>query len=258
MGLDSRVSCYSNPGGRRWSYLDFYKRRVLRLFPALLIVLAASYAVGWNSLFATEFKMFAKHLMASAGFFVNYTYWLESGYFDAASEKKILLHLWSLSVEEQFYLIWPIFLIISIRLKRIHLWMLWLLVFSIIVNCVLVFIDKSLLYFSLFSRFWELGAGGYLGYQHYLNNRPLRQLSALSPNALGALSLSGLLLCAWLYSSDLEYPGVWGVAPVLAVIVLISQASAGSTVRKFLSYRPLVYVGLVSYPGGFKYEVQQR
>jgi len=231
-----------------WSYLDFYKRRILRLFPALLIVLAACYAVGWNSLFANEFKMFAKHLMASAGFFANYTYWLESGYFDAASEKKILLHLWSLSAEEQFYLIWPIFLIIAIKFMRIQSWMLWSLIVSIFVNFALVLIDKSLLYFSIFSRFWEMAAGGYLGYQHYFINWPSKQLSALSTNALSALSLSGLLLCAWFYSSDLEYPGVWGVAPVLAVIVLISQASAGSTVRKFLSFRPLVYVGLVSYP----------
>lgn len=235
-------------GAGRWSYLNFYKRRILRLFPALLIVLACCYAVGWNSLFANEFKMFGKHLMASAGFFVNYTYWLESGYFDAASEKKILLHLWSLSVEEQFYLIWPIFLITAIQLKRVQSWTRWILIISMAIGWMLIFVDKSFLYFSVISRFWELSAGGYLGYQQYLNHRAPKHFSTLNSNALGTVSFSGLLLCAWLYSSDFAFPGLWGVVPVLAVIVLISEASAGSVVRKFLSFQPLVYVGLISYP----------
>lgn len=232
----------------RWSYVDFYKRRILRLFPALLIVLTSCYVVGWNSLFASEFKMLGKHLMASAGFFVNYTYWLESGYFDAASDKKILLHLWSLSVEEQFYLIWPIFLIFAIRLRRVASWMGWILIFSMSINILLMLLDKSLLYYSVFSRFWELGAGGYLGYQQYLSRQRAGSSNVMRANVLGILCLAGLLLCGFLYSSELTFPGLWGVIPVVLVVALVSDATSGSTVRKLLSCRPLVYVGLISYP----------
>lgn len=232
----------------KWRYLDFYKRRILRLFPALIAVFVGCYALGWNSLFANEFKMLGKHLMASAGFFANYTYWLESGYFDAASEKKIFLHLWSLSVEEQFYVVWPIFLVVLIRLKKVQVGILAVLLMSFVANCIWQFTDKEFLYFSGFSRFWELAAGGYWAYRQHLRKPLIGGQYPAHFSQTPAIALVVILFCAWLYSKDLAFPGFWGVIPVVAVLVVIAQPDSSSLLHRFLASRPLVYVGLISYP----------
>jgi peptidoglycan/LPS O-acetylase OafA/YrhL len=100
-----------------FSFVDFYSRRIRRIFPALLLVLIASYAVGWFTLLAEEYAQLGKHIAAGAGFVSNLVLWNESGYFDAASDTKPLLHLWSLGVEEQFYVIWPLLMWITWKRK---------------------------------------------------------------------------------------------------------------------------------------------
>jgi peptidoglycan/LPS O-acetylase OafA/YrhL len=95
----------------KFSFLNFYARRVRRLFPALALVLAFSLAAGWLVLFAEEFKALGKHMFGGAAFISNILYWRESGYFDAEAATKPLLHLWSLGIEEQFYLAFPFILV---------------------------------------------------------------------------------------------------------------------------------------------------
>jgi peptidoglycan/LPS O-acetylase OafA/YrhL len=94
----------------RFSYLDFYIRRIRRIFPALIVVVASTLIVGWYVLLPDEFQRFGKHLAAGAGFAANFVLWEESGYFDVASDTKPFLHLWSLAIEEQFYILWPLIL----------------------------------------------------------------------------------------------------------------------------------------------------
>ena len=91
----------------RFSILDFYARRIRRIFPALAIVLLAVAAIGWKLLYRDEYKFLGNHVAVGAGFATNILLWSETGYFDQAAEAKPLLHLWSLGVEEQFYLVWP-------------------------------------------------------------------------------------------------------------------------------------------------------
>jgi hypothetical protein len=90
-----------------FSFLEFYSRRIRRIFPALLLVLIASFSFGWFTLLADEYKQLGKHIAAGAGFVSNFVFWNESGYFDNTADTKPLLHLWSLGIEEQFYIVWP-------------------------------------------------------------------------------------------------------------------------------------------------------
>jgi peptidoglycan/LPS O-acetylase OafA/YrhL len=147
-----------------WSYIaTFYQRRVARIFPALLVVLTASFTLGWLLLQPGEFKTLGKHLLAGAGFAANLVYWQEAGYFDAAAETKTLLHLWSLAVEEQFYLIWPVLIWAAWRLHLKTVWVVAvLLIASFAWNVLKVHSQPVATFYLPFSRFWELLAGALL------------------------------------------------------------------------------------------------
>ena len=88
----------------RFSFIEFYSRRIKRIFPSLLVVLVFCFTIGWFTLFADEFKQLGKHIAGGAGFISNFLFWNESGYFDNAADTKPLLHLWSLGIEEQYYI----------------------------------------------------------------------------------------------------------------------------------------------------------
>jgi peptidoglycan/LPS O-acetylase OafA/YrhL len=103
-----------------FSFTEFYARRVRRIFHALLIVLAAVYAFGWFALVDGEYKQLGKHVAGAAGFVANVAFWREAGYFDTTANAKPLLHLWSLGIEEQFYLLWPL-LAWTVRKRPRHL-----------------------------------------------------------------------------------------------------------------------------------------
>jgi peptidoglycan/LPS O-acetylase OafA/YrhL len=94
-----------------FSFADFYTRRIRRIFPALLVVFAAVCITGWIGMSAAEFKQLGKHMAAGAGFVENLILWREAGYFDTASELKPLMHLWSLAIEEQYYLLYPLLVV---------------------------------------------------------------------------------------------------------------------------------------------------
>src|SRR6185436_1573279 len=101
----------------RFSLVDFYARRCKRIFPSLIIVLLAVLAYGWLVLLPNEYERLGEHIAAGAGFVSNFVFWRESGYFDKVAESKPLLHLWSLGIEEQFYLLWPPLLILAWKRK---------------------------------------------------------------------------------------------------------------------------------------------
>lgn len=148
----------------RFSIKQFYLRRIRRIYPALLIVLLSCFMIGWFFLVADDFKQLSKHIAGGAFFVSNLMLIQEAGYFDTASSTKPLLHLWSLGIEEQFYLIWPPILCLLWRFKtKLGLMVSTLLLLSLGYNLLLINTDLTAIYFSPLSRAWELLAGGLLG-----------------------------------------------------------------------------------------------
>lgn len=227
----------------RFSILGFYVRRARRLFPALSVVLLAVLLFGWFSLLPGEYALQGKHVLAGAGFVSNIVFWREAGYFDVNSELKPLLHLWSLGVEEQYYLVWPLLVFLLARKMKVALWAtLSLAVASFALNAVLIGPQPALTFFLPVTRFWELLVGGLLA---FLKDRPW-------PNRQRqAFSLGGVLLIAaalFLYDRQTWFPGWAASLPVAGTALVIAAGPAVWLNQRLLSNQPVVWVGLISYP----------
>jgi peptidoglycan/LPS O-acetylase OafA/YrhL len=147
----------------RFTYAGFYARRIRRIFPSLVTVLIAVLIVGFFLDFSTQFARLGTHVAAGAAFLSNFVLWREAGYFDIDAAYKPLLHLWSLGVEEQFYIVWPL-MIAALSGRRI-LWVVAaVLLVSFTTNIVIVRSHPTAAFFLPATRFWELMIGSLLAY----------------------------------------------------------------------------------------------
>ncbi len=229
----------------KFSLLTFYGRRVLRLFPALLVVLAACLVAGWWLLAPGGYERLGRDTAAAAVYLSNFVFWRESGYFAPAASARPLTHLWSLAVEEQFYVLYPWLLIATFRRRRATVVLLLsLLAGSFAVSVVILRIDPAQAFYLLPSRFWELLAGGLLAYaQINVWKQPSRRVA-------NVVSLCGLALLplAFLRPHSSDFPGWWALAPVAAAVLLVGGGPEAMLNRLVLARRPLVFVGRISYP----------
>jgi peptidoglycan/LPS O-acetylase OafA/YrhL len=231
-------------GSGIFSFKHFYARRIRRIFPALIIVLVSVYALGWFVMLADEFKQLGKHIAAGAGFVANWAYWLESGYFDELHELKPLLNLWSLGVEEQFYIFWPCIVLLLMKLKmRLRGTLLFLVGISFLLNILFIKDHQSATFFLPFSRFWELGLGGILAVE-----KDAATKFKLNPTATFITGALAILTPMFLLSSQSLFPGWVALAPVLGTALILISMQAGSIGSTLLSNRVLVNLGLISYP----------
>jgi len=236
-----------NIQGKTFSFLEFYGGRVKRLFPALILVLVACYGLGWFTLYATEFAQLNKHILASSLFVLNLVLWFESGYFDMSSLTKPLLHLWSLGIEEKYYITWPLIIFFSYGRK----YFLWLLVSLFVIsfgfNLVAVkFFPVMDFYFPL-SRFWEIFLGAILALRLEQANADSNQYLEKYKNHLSCLGLVAIFFTVTLVNEKSSFPGWWALLPTLGTALIIS--AKGSWINQnFLSNKRLVWVGLISYP----------
>lgn len=244
----------------RFSFTDFYARRIRRIFPALVLVLAATYAAGWFLLLADRFAQLGKHVAGGAGFIANYLLWFEAGYFDAASDTKPLLHLWSLGIEEQFYLVWP-FVAWAAWKRRLDLLAVTLLVFagSMYFNLDRIRRDLVGTFYAPQTRFWELMTGAIIA---HLSTMPPQAKSmqwlrdgylAITSSSVArqVMSVSGALLIATaiaVIDQSRHFPGRWALLPVGGAALLIAAGPDAVINRHLLSLRLVVGVGLISYP----------
>ncbi|MGE8607334.1 MAG: acyltransferase family protein, partial [Acinetobacter baumannii] len=199
------------------SLFQFYKSRAIRLIPALFVICFFVFIIGWFFLFNHEFEILSKHIFSSINFFSNFTYWNESGYFDVAAKDKILLHTWSLSLEWQFYLIYPILLSLAFNYKKSTHDIFHFLIFLIILSLASLFyistIDPVANFYLLPSRAWEFIAGGVV-YIFSKNNR-------FQNNNLLTLLGYSILLFSILFSFDTLWPSYVTLIPIIATTLII-------------------------------------
>jgi peptidoglycan/LPS O-acetylase OafA/YrhL len=228
---------------------DFFARRIKRIFPALILVLTFSLMIGWFILLPEEYASLGKHTAAGAGFIANILLWSESGYFDTSSDFKPLLHLWSLGVEEQFYIVWPVMLYLgSKRHVNALLLMAAILLASFVLNLRLASSSEVAAFYSPVTRFWELLLGGILAYHRLVRKRSSNETnSQLSSGAsvVGILLISAAVL---FLDEDMQFPGWWALIPVTGSLLIIHAGPHALINRTILSQRPIVLVGLISYP----------
>jgi peptidoglycan/LPS O-acetylase OafA/YrhL len=238
---------FENIDRASFSFGQFYGRRIKRIFPALTLVLLSCLVFGWFGLLGDEFKQLGKHMAAGAGFVSNFFLWQESGYFNNAAETKPLLHLWSLAIEEQFYIFWPLIVWLTWKRKWLFLFtFVGLGIASFAYNAYLIRLDPTATFFSPATRIWELLAGVLLA---FIRVRP--SVWQPSQRQLQIASTVGVVLLAFgLYRIDRgrPYPGTWALLPILGSFCLIYAGPTAWFNRFVLSNRVLVWVGLISFP----------
>ncbi|MES2625610.1 MAG: acyltransferase family protein [Pseudomonadota bacterium] len=237
-----------------FSIADFYGRRIRRIFPALFLVLASCYLLGWFVLFEDEYKQLGRNIAGGTSFISNFILWSDSGYFDQSSELKPLLHLWSLAIEEQFYLIWPMLLWFAYTRKtNLLLITLVIAVGSFAFNVYEVRLDRVAAFYSPLTRFWELLAGAVLAYL----NLQVSIKSGLRLSLHNSLifqnvkSASGFLLLGLgllVLDGDSAFPGWLALFPVIGATLIISAGPDAWLNRNVLASKLFVSIGLISYP----------
>ena len=225
-----------------FSFSNFYMRRIVRLFPSLIAVLTASLVAGWYLLLPDEFSNLGKHIAAGIGFSSNLLLYIESGYFDSRSVYKPLLHLWSLGIEEQFYLLWPIILIFSSYRKFVLPALVTFFSLSFVINLGLISRSSEAAFFLPFTRFWELILGAFL-----VKFEDRGVATAKAHNFQSSIGIFFIFSSIYLIKNGEGFPGWIALFPCLGTCLVISAKESWLN-KKILSHRYLVFVGLISYP----------
>lgn len=225
---------------------DFYARRIRRIFPALIPIFISALVCGWLFLFSEEYETLGKHVAASTSFLQNIILWRESNYFGNGAAHTPLLHLWSLAVEEQFYIFWPLILWVIIKRKwPILATISFIITISFAINIWAVFhgYTKSSFYLPI-TRSWELMIGALLAITH---QDPKRSFS--HKTSLQAWTGLALIISSFLFINPEEnFPGFWALLPAMGSALIINAGPKTFLNNHILSLRPLVWIGLISYP----------
>lgn len=232
-----------------FSFIEFYSRRIRRIFPALFLVLLTCYAFGWFALYASEYKQLGEHIAAGAGFLQNFVLWSESGYFDNSSDTKPLIHLWSLAIEEQFYIFWPLMLWAAFK-KKFNLLkvVLIILTISFATNILTIGSNPIAAFYSPLSRFWELLIGSVWAYMTLSKEGVVNKIIVTYSNALSVTGLFLIALAICVLNKKSAFPGWWALLPTLGAVFLIAAGKEAWVNKKIFSNKLMVWLGLISYP----------
>lgn len=232
-----------------FSFAAFYERRIRRLLPALFFVLLVSLGFAWAWMLPGELGEFSKSLLSVLIFSSNFFFWSDSGYFSTSAEFRPLLHTWSLAVEEQFYLLFPIILVITHRFtKSITVTVLTLIcLVSFLFSLWASTYKPQLAFFLLPARIWEFLIGAlaaiFVLSQHY----PRISKNYLFCQFASLFGLACVLYSILYFKKTYTYPGYWAVIPVFGSALLLVFATKATIVNRLLSTQPFVIIGLISY-----------
>lgn len=226
----------------RFSFSEFWLRRVLRIMPAMYGMVLASLLVGWFLLIPADYANMGRAVRYQTLFAGNIYFWENLGYFDTAAHLRPMLHMWSLAVEEQFYLCLPLILWGLARFgARVMFGAVLLLALASFVACVItVKEDQTAAFYLLHFRAWELMIGSLLGML------PVMNVSTAQRSVAGGLGLLAIAYAVFMFDSDTLFPGVAGLLPTLGAAAVI-WAGPDSLSGRFLSLKPMVATGLISY-----------
>lgn len=235
----------------RFSIINFYERRARRILPALFFVMFVSFIVAWFLLPSIDMRSFSQSLVAVSVFSSNVLFWLTSGYWDTASELKPLLHTWSLAVEEQYYLLFPVFLLLMWKQKRRWIITTFLAAagLSLIAAQWASYRFPSASFYLLPTRFWELAVGGCIAF--YIVYRRHNKKTTANASVFAEISgLAGILLIGYSvfsYNETVPFPSLYTLVPTIGTALIILFATANTHAARLLSCKPLVFIGLISY-----------
>ncbi|HEY2496338.1 MAG TPA: acyltransferase family protein [Candidatus Angelobacter sp.] len=243
-----------------FSLFGFYARRIKRIFPALIVMLASVWVLGRAVLLTDEFQTLGKHVASGAGFIFNLTlYWDTKAYFGAITSP--LIHLWSLGVEEQFYLFWPLFLLTTWKLLKLQLWaIIAAAVISFVLNVGAISSHPLASFYLPWNRLWELALGGILAHTQLREDSRLDSVAGgltarwsllkrlVHPHVRGFIGLVLILASFAIINETRAFPGWWALRPCVGAFLLISAGPQGWVNRYILSRPTMVFIGLISYP----------
>jgi peptidoglycan/LPS O-acetylase OafA/YrhL len=225
---------------------DFYARRIRRIFPALIVVLVTNLCAGWFVLFSDEFRDLGRDVFGAMAFISNFILWQTSGYFDTAAETKPLLHLWSLAIEEQFYLVYPLCVWLVFARRGQLVWMLGAAaVLSFATNVALLSRNHHEAAFYLpMGRLWELLLGAVLA----LVSRRQGEKSSSINTIYSTIGFALILVPAVLLNSASTFPGWNALAPTVGACLLLYSLPRALFINRIFTHAAIVKLGLVSYP----------
>lgn len=229
-----------------FSILHFYERRARRLLPALLLVMTVSVPFAWTLMTTNALIEYAQSIVAALLFASNIFFWLQDSYTAEPSQLKPFLHTWSLALEEQYYIVFPVVLFVLWRFAQRALVPVLCLagLTSLLVAAFMSTRYTDANFFLMPSRAWELLVGAVLALRHDVIRNAIPQAVRLLLPAIGLLAIACSI---WLFRDDMPHPSFRTVIPVAGVALIILGASAREPVTRFLSTRPMVGVGLISY-----------
>jgi peptidoglycan/LPS O-acetylase OafA/YrhL len=226
----------------RFSFLSFYERRARRILPALFFVMFVSIPFAWIWMLPSQMTDFSQSLVAVSLFGSNVLFWRESGYFDSAAEEKPLLHTWSLAVEEQYYVLFPIFLFLAWGYGKNRVF--WMIVVMASISLLLSewgWRNSAIANFYLApTRAWELFAGSIAAF--VVLKRGVQKNEFLS-----LLGLAAIVFSIFAYDESTPFPSLYALVPVLGVVMLICFAGKETVTARLLSTKVFVGIGLISY-----------
>jgi peptidoglycan/LPS O-acetylase OafA/YrhL len=228
-----------------FSIIDFYSKRIKRIFPVLIIVIITIIIIGKFILFKDEYQSLKDNIFYSSIFLSNYGYYKESGYFDRSSDTKALLHLWSLSIEMQFYIIWPIVLVLLFRIKKYAIYAIYIILILSFIFCVYqTYVNPTLAFYNPLARGWELIIGGLVFLKEKIQTRKINLHLNNFKSIIGLAMILGSCLLLNKYSM---FPGWAALIPTFGAFLILDSSNNCFFNKYIISKKIFISIGLISY-----------